>query len=129
MNQSASLPWAESFSPHLLDEITEVRIQQPGVIEAEAHARKRRQRLTRDGKLVLVAIDHPARGVTEIRGDKLAMGDRWQFLTRARRVLEDPELDGVLASTDVLDDLLVLSHLEREQRGTSFLDERVLVGS
>ena len=47
------------------------------------------------------------------------MGDRWQFLTRARRVLEDPELDGVLASTDVLDDLLVLSHLERSRSGHS----------
>jgi len=113
----------------VLDQITDIRIHQPEVIEAEAQARKRRQRLTRDGKLVLTALDHPARGVTEIRGDQLAMGDRWQFLARARRVLEDPELDGVVASSDVMDDLLILSHLERSRSGRGFLDDRVLVGS
>src|SRR6266404_3638007 len=48
---------------------------------------------------------------------------------RASRVLDDPQLDGALASSDVLDDLLLLSHLERRRTGRSFLDERVLVGS
>ncbi len=120
----------QSFFPEsLLDEITELRIHQAGVIEKEAQRRQRRPSLTRDGKLVLAAVDHPARGVTEIRGDKLAMGDRWQFLGRVRRVLEDPQLDGVLASSDVLDDLLLLSHIERKRTGRSFLDGRVLVGS
>jgi hypothetical protein len=121
--------WQKTFPSDLLDRLTDLRIHQPGVIEQEARNRRRRVNLSRDGKLVLVAIDHPARGVTEIRGDKLAMGDRWQFLVRARRVLDDPDLDGVLASTDVMDELLMLSHLERQQRGTSFLDDRVLVGS
>jgi hypothetical protein len=120
---------ASVFPLSLLDEITELRIQQPQAVEQEARARKRRSKLAPDGKLVLVAIDHPARGVTEIRGDALAMGDRWQFLARARRVLDDPLLDGVLASSDVLDDLLLLSHLERARSGRSFLDGRVLVGS
>lgn len=129
MNETSATAWAPSLSPSLLDEITEIRIQQPSVIETEARVRQRRQRLTRDGKLVLLAIDHPARGVTEIRGHKLAMGDRWQFLGRARRVLEDPQIDGVLASSDVLDDLLALSHLERRRIGHSFLDQRLLVGS
>jgi hypothetical protein len=78
---------------------------------------------------VLVALDHPARGVTEIRGDALAMGDRHQYLARARRVLEDPDLDGVVATPDVLEELLILSHLERKRGGEGFLDRRVLVGS
>jgi DhnA family fructose-bisphosphate aldolase class Ia len=121
--------WQKSYPADLLDQLTELRIHHPEVIEQEARTRRRRAKLTRDGKLVLVAIDHPARGVTEIRADKLAMGDRWQFLVRARRVLDDPQLDGVLASTDVMDDLLMLSHLERRKSDKSFLDDRVLVGS
>src|SRR5437870_2511133 len=112
---TTSANWQKTFPADLLDQLTELRIHQPEVIKTEADKRRRRKNLTRDGKLVLVAIDHPARGVTEIRGDKLAMGDRWQFLIRARRVLDDADLDGVLASTDVMDDLLMLSHLERQQ--------------
>jgi hypothetical protein len=78
---------------------------------------------------VLAALDHPARGVNEIRGDALAMGDRHQYLARARRVLDDPDLDGIVATPDVLEELLILSHLQRRKRGRSFLDGRVLVGS
>jgi len=110
-------------------EITAVRVDRPRWIEKEARGRKRPRRLTRDGKLVLLAIDHPARGVTAIRGDALAMGDRYQYLARTRRVLEDPELDGVVATADLLEELLILSHLERKATGRGFLDGRVLVGS
>jgi DhnA family fructose-bisphosphate aldolase class Ia len=119
----------EFFSASLLDQITEFRVHQPAVIEGEAGKRQRRAHLTRDGKLALLAVDHPARGVTKIRNDELAMADRWQFLGRTRRVLEDANLDGVVASTDILEELLILSHVERERSGKSFLDGRVLVGS
>lgn len=111
------------------DEITELRIRRPGLVEQEAKRRKRRLRLTRDGKLVLVALDHPARGVTTIRGDPLAMGDRFEYLRRARRVLADPNLDGVLASADVMEEFFLLNYLERRRGGPGFLDGRVLVGS
>jgi len=111
------------------DEITDVRVEHPRWIEKEAKRRKAPRRLTRDGKLVLLAIDHPARGVTAIRGDALAMGDRYQYLARTRRVLDDPDLDGVVATADLLEELLILSHLERKRTGHGFLDGRVLVGS
>jgi DhnA family fructose-bisphosphate aldolase class Ia len=117
------------FPASLLDEITERRVHQPEVIEREAEKRQRRAHLTRDGKLVLLAVDHPARGVTKIRSDELAMADRQQFLGRTRRVLEDANLDGVVASTDMLEELLILGDMEREKTGKSFLDGRVLVGS
>jgi hypothetical protein len=78
---------------------------------------------------VLVALDHPARGVTQIRGDELALGNRYEFLARARRVLADPDLDGAVATSDVLEELLLLSSLERRRTGHGLLDGRVLVGS
>ncbi len=117
------------FPATTLDEITEIRVNRPETVDEEAQRRQRRPKLSRDGRLVLAAIDHPARGVTKILGDDLAMGDRHQFLGRARRVLEDPLLDGVLGSTDILEELLILSSIERERTGKSFLDNRVLVGS
>ncbi len=122
-NCEASLPTA------IFDQITELRIHRPEVVEEEARLRRKRDRLTPNGRLVLVAADHPARGVTKIRGDEFAMGNRWQFLARIRRVFDDKRLDGVVASSDVLDELLALSHLERQRTAASFLDDRVLVGS
>jgi hypothetical protein len=110
-------------------EITELRIHRSALIEQEARRRKKRRQLTRDGKLVLVALDHPARGVNRIRDDELALGNRYQLLARARAVLADPDLDGVLVSADVLDELLLLNYLERRRTGAGFLADRVLVGS
>ena len=120
----------ERFLPaETFDQITEVRIRHPEWIEHEARARKKRRPLTRNGRLVLAALDHPARGVTGIRGDALAMADRHQLLARARRVLNDPDLDGVVACGDVLEELLILSALERKRTRRTFLDDRLLVGS
>ncbi|MGH9649912.1 MAG: Cgl0159 family (beta/alpha)8-fold protein [Terriglobales bacterium] len=67
--------------------------------------------------------------MTQVGKDALAMGDRHQLLARARRVLQDPDLDGVLVTSDLLEEMLILSHLERKQSGESFLDDRILVGS
>lgn len=117
------------LSAAVFEQITELRIHRPGVVQEEARRRKRRPALTRDGKLVLLALDHAARGVTQIRQDKLAMGDRYELLTRARRILADPDLDGLVASSDVLEDLLFLNYLERKEAGRSFLDGRLLVGT
>lgn len=113
----------------MFDEITEVRVHRPDIVGAEARRRRKRVRLTRDGRLVLVALDHPARGVTRIRDDELAMGDRHQLLARAWRVLADPDLDGIVATSDVMEELFILSSMERRRRRRSFLDGCVLVGT
>src|SRR5438094_7078742 len=121
---------AEEVLPReLFDEITEVRIHRRQVVEQEARHRRKRPKLTHDGKLVLAALDHPARGVTQVGHNKLAMGSRHQLLARARRVLADENLDGVLATSDVLEELLILNHLERRHSSGGFLNGRVLVGS
>jgi hypothetical protein len=119
----------DTLSPELFDEITEIRVHHPEVIEREAKRRSKRAKLTIDGKLALVAADHPGRGVTKIRDDQLAMGDRYQLIARVRRLFEDPSLDGVLATSDLLEELFILSYLERRQKGSGLLDGRVLVGS
>ncbi len=38
-------------------------------------------------------------------------------------------MDGIVATADILEELLFLSHLERKKSGKSFLDGRVLVGT
>jgi DhnA family fructose-bisphosphate aldolase class Ia len=120
---------AQVLPSALFDQITDVRVDHPKWILKEARQRRRRPRLTGNGRLVLLALDHPGRGVNQIRSDALAMGDRREMLARARRVFDDPGLDGVMGTSDILDELLILSHLERRKTGQGFLDGRVLVGS
>ncbi|MFI7007022.1 deoxyribose-phosphate aldolase [Streptomyces sp. NPDC050145] len=61
---------------------------------------------------MIVAADHPARGVLGVGEEGMAMADRGELLERLCRALSRPGVDGVLGSADVLDDLLLLGALE-----------------
>jgi Cgl0159-like len=60
---------------------------------------------------------------------ELPMGDRFELLVRARRVVLDPNMDGFLAPGGVAEEMLILSRLERRTTGRSFLDGHVFVCS
>jgi DhnA family fructose-bisphosphate aldolase class Ia len=64
------------------------------------------------GRLMIVAADHPARGALGVGGDKLAMANRADLLERLCLALSRPGVDGVLATADILDDLLLLGALD-----------------
>ena len=119
----------ESFFPKsLFDAITEIRVQRPEIILAEAETRKRRERLTRNGKLVILAADHPGRGVTHSGANPVGMASRYEYLARILRVLTQPGVDGVMSTPDILEELLIVNYLIRERGGGSFLDGKVLIG-
>ena len=119
----------EEFLPKkLFEAITDVRVERPEVILAEATTRHRRPRLTLDGKLVILATDHPGRRVTNLGADPLIMGDRHSYLARALRVLTTPGCDGIMGTTDFMEDLLIVNALVRESGAASFIDDKVLIG-
>jgi hypothetical protein len=68
--------------------------------------------LPEDGRLLLLAADHPARGALGVGSDPMAMASRSELLGRLVTALERPGVDGVLGTPDVLDDLLLLGALE-----------------
>jgi len=99
--------------------LTETRVREPERIGRALSERRKRQRLTDDGRLFLVAADHPARGALAATGDPRAMADRYDLLRRLVDALEVPGVDGVLASADVIEDLALLG----------VLDDRVVIGT
>ena len=118
------------FFPELIFRmITDVRVGDPSVIEKSAQRRKHRGKLTEDGKLTILACDHPARRVTKSGDEPVRMGNRHEYLARILRVATNPEFDGVMATTDIIEDLLILDLLFVEKGGSSFLDRKVLLGS
>ena len=89
------------------------RAVDPGAV-AEAYAARRRPgRILNDrGTLFLVAADHPARGALATGGEPMAMADRRSLLARLVEALSHPDVDGVLGTPDVVEELLLLGALE-----------------
>jgi DhnA family fructose-bisphosphate aldolase class Ia len=94
------------------DELTEIRARNPARIRKLLASRKRRELLAPDGRLMVVACDHPARGALAAGGRPDAMADRRDMLDRLVAALSRPGVDGVLATADVAEDLLLLGALE-----------------
>lgn len=92
--------------------LTRVRAQDPGAFARGWAQRTRRELLGQDGRMLLVAADHPARGALGVRGEAMAMGSRSDLLERLATALSRPGVDGVLGTPDVLDDLLLMGALE-----------------
>jgi len=88
------------------------RIFEPKSLQTALKDRSRRALAGKDGRLLIVAADHTARGKLSVGGDPLALADRFTMLNRIVRALADPAVDGVLASADVLEELAWLGVLE-----------------
>ncbi|MFG3017296.1 deoxyribose-phosphate aldolase [Streptomyces sp. NPDC048254] len=99
--------------------LVHTRTHHPEAIAEAAARRTRRPLLNEDGRLMIVAADHPARGALGVGGDRLAMANRAELLERLCLALSRPGVDGVLATADILDDLLLLG----------VLDGKVVMGS
>lgn len=94
------------------EEITDIRVQDPARIRQLARDRKRRTVADTDGRMLIVAADHPARGALASGDRPDAMASRTDLLDRLRTALADPGVDGVLGTPDVLEDLLLMGALE-----------------
>ncbi|WDV55966.1 deoxyribose-phosphate aldolase [Streptomyces coeruleorubidus] len=97
-----------------IPDLTTVRARNPEAV-AEAAARRVRRPLIGDsGRLMIVAADHPARGALGVGDRRLAMANRAELLERLCVALSRPGVDGVLATADILEDLLLLGVLENK---------------
>ncbi|MFI5877104.1 aldolase [Streptomyces sp. NPDC051445] len=93
--------------------IVSARVNDPGAVAAAAVRRVKATSLFGDhGKAMIIAADHPARGATGVGGDPNAMADRFELLDRLCVALERPGVTGVLATSDILEDLLLLGVLD-----------------
>jgi hypothetical protein len=101
-------------------ELLHTRATDPGAVRDAYRARDRRKSLlTASGTLFLVAADHPARGALGVGGQPLAMADRRDLLRRLLIALADPDVDGLLATPDIVEELLLLNGLH----------DKVIIGS
>jgi DhnA family fructose-bisphosphate aldolase class Ia len=93
-------------------ELLDARVFQPHTLVDALVSRRRRTVAGKDGKLLILAADHTARGKISLGSDPLAMADRYTLLDRLVRCLAMPGVDGVLASADILEELAWLGALD-----------------
>ncbi|MHC6594756.1 Cgl0159 family (beta/alpha)8-fold protein [Arthrobacter sp. C152] len=98
--------------PRRYEHLSTIRLQDPDAVARAAKARRRHPGLKYGRQNFIVAADHPARGALAVGSDPVAMADRRQLLDRLQVALSNPAVDGVLASPDVMDDLLLLGALD-----------------
>jgi len=113
----------------LLERLTATRVRDPEYAFRVASARIRRHELAPTGKLNILAADHPARNVTQVGANPLAMADRRDYLARILRVLSSARVDGVMATMDILEDLLSIDGFLRSAGAATLLDNKLLIAS
>lgn len=94
------------------EEITRIRALDPDRIGRLLAARTPRRLTATEGRLLIIAADHPARGALGVGSRPDAMASRPELLDRLREALTVPGVDGVLGTADILEDLLLLGALE-----------------
>ncbi|MFZ4079527.1 MAG: Cgl0159 family (beta/alpha)8-fold protein, partial [Microbacteriaceae bacterium] len=99
--------------------LRETRAANPAAVTEAFLRRRRRNVIEGDGRLFIVAADHPARGALAVNGDETAMSNRYQLLERLALALSRPGVDGVLGTPDIIDDLALLG----------LLDDKIVVAS
>ncbi|MGO1435163.1 MAG: class I fructose-bisphosphate aldolase [Canibacter sp.] len=121
---------AEQFA-----QLRDIRAAQPHKIGEYLANRPRRNIIDGDGKLFIVAADHPARGALAVGNNPTAMANRYDVVDRLAHALSRPGVDGVLGTPDIIDDLAALGVLDNKivvasmnrggLRGASFeMDDR-----
>ena len=97
-----------------VSDLVRLRVRHPEAVTEVAARRRRRPLVGDSGRLMIIAADHPARGSFAVGKHELAMANRFELLERLCLALSRPGVDGVLATADILDDLLLLGALENK---------------
>ncbi|WP_309073429.1 deoxyribose-phosphate aldolase [Paenarthrobacter sp.] len=98
--------------PRRYEHLSRIRLEDPGAVARAAATRRRHPGLKHSAQNFIVAADHPARGALAVGAQPMAMADRRDLLDRLQIALANPAVDGILASPDIMDDLLLLGALE-----------------
>ena len=113
----------------MFQRITDVRMDDIETSFRNAQNRKKREKLATDGRLCILACDYPARRVVAAGDQPLAMANRYDYLTRIIAVLQAGAVDGLIATMDVLEELLILHELLGNIGKPGLLDNTLLIPS
>lgn len=119
--------YQEFLSEEILKKVSEIKAFHPEVVEKEAAFREKPGFPHR--QLVFAAADHNARMINEYKGNPTGLSNRREYLSRLVRVLESDKVDGIEATPDIIEDLILINRLFREMGKKAFLKGKMLIGT
>ncbi len=119
----------EFFPKNLFFKITDVKIHGASQIIREGCKNRIKKESPWESNLVIIAADHPARNVTKVGSNQIAMANRYEYLGRILRIIMLDQIDGIMATPDIIDDLLIIDHFLKKVDAKSFIDNKILLGS
>lgn len=117
-----------ALEPDTIAAVTDLRVRGEVGLADLAGPRPRRAVPAPDGRLVILAADHPARMVTAVGDDPIRMGDRADYLGRIVRILRSGHVDGLMGTPDIIEEALAVDLISCERGEESFLAEKLLIG-
>jgi len=90
------------------------RAKRPNDFVEALTGRRRRALMGADRRLLIVAADHTARAIVAAGDQPFALANRRDLLDRLVRILRHPQVDGLLASADIVEELAWLGALEEK---------------
>ncbi|MGB8195407.1 MAG: hypothetical protein WCF25_00165 [Acidimicrobiales bacterium] len=96
------------------NQLLESRFTRPEAIAIAAKNRRLHEATPDEGRLLIIAADHAARGALDVGADPSAMSNRFDMLDRLVTALAIPGVNGVLGTPDVIEDLLLLGALNHK---------------
>lgn len=101
------------------EDLIETRARYPEAVAEAARGRKPREQIDAGKGLLLLAADHAARGVVGNDENPTAFASRRGLLDRLLGALDHQAVDGIIATADVIEELLLLRAL----------DDKLVIGS
>ncbi|MGD0851782.1 MAG: hypothetical protein ABSA07_00300 [Acidimicrobiales bacterium] len=95
-------------------QLLETRFTRPHAIAAAAKNRLGHEPTSDEGRILIIAADHTARGMLDVGSNPSAMSNRYDLLDRLVTALAIPGVSGVLGTPDIVEDLFLLGALERK---------------
>ena len=94
------------------DELIETRARYPSEVAQAIANRKPGPAVGLLDRMLIVTVDQPARRVFQVGDDPWIMANRQDLLDRTIRALARPGVHGLLATPDIVEDLLLLDALD-----------------
>ena len=112
MTGEGSAMTGAAADPRRYERLSRIRLEDPDAVRCAAADRPPHPGPSAGRQNLILAADHPARGALGVGDRPAVMANRHELLDRLQEALANPAVDGVLASPDVMDDLLLLGALD-----------------
>lgn len=117
--------YLEFLTDDVFEKLNEIKTFHPEIIESEAMLREKPG--YPHEKVVFAAADHNARMINEYKGNPIGLSNRREYLTRLVRMLHCDDVDGVEATPNIIEDLMIINKIKRDAGEKAFLDGKMLI--